>query len=47
MARVYTTLQDTDDQLLLASFGSAAALNAVIFAQFFLYWNAPEKKKMA
>lgn len=47
LARVYTTYQDTNDKLLLTSFSSAAALNAVIFAQFIIYWNSKNKRKMA
>lgn len=50
MARVYTSLQETaEDRLLLASFGLAALLNTIIFAQLIYYWRAPlqPKKKTA
>ncbi|CAI4225718.1 unnamed protein product [Auanema sp. JU1783] len=46
IARVFTSIQDTGDNLLIISYGSAAALNSLIFAQFFLYWNADKRKKM-
>ncbi|CAB3398322.1 unnamed protein product [Caenorhabditis bovis] len=39
VARVFTSVQDTGDQLLIVSFASAAILNGLIFAQFFIYWN--------
>ncbi|EYC01970.1 hypothetical protein Y032_0103g3567 [Ancylostoma ceylanicum] len=46
IARVFTSVQDTGDNLLIASFAIAAVLNAVLFVQFFLYWNEAKRKKM-
>lgn len=46
IARVFTSIQDTGDNLLIASFAIAAVLNAVLFVQFFLYWNEAKRKKM-
>ncbi|CAD6189566.1 unnamed protein product [Caenorhabditis auriculariae] len=45
LARVFTSVQDTGDQLLIISYGSAAVLNGLIFAQFFIYWNSTNAKK--
>ncbi|PAV65237.1 hypothetical protein WR25_06641 [Diploscapter pachys] len=45
VARVFTSVQETGDQLLVASFGIAALLNGVIFAQFLLYWNASTEEQ--
>ncbi|KHJ98888.1 PQ loop repeat protein [Oesophagostomum dentatum] len=36
VARVFTSVQDTGDNLLIASFAIAAVLNGILFAQFFL-----------
>ncbi|KAK6028898.1 PQ loop repeat protein [Ostertagia ostertagi] len=46
IARVFTSIQDTGDSLLIVSFAIAAVLNAVLFVQFFLYWNEVKRKKM-
>ncbi|CAI5453691.1 unnamed protein product [Caenorhabditis angaria] len=45
LARVFTTLQETNDQLLLVSYSSAAVLNGLIFAQFFMYWNSTSEEQ--
>ncbi|CAJ0610413.1 unnamed protein product [Cylicocyclus nassatus] len=46
VARVFTSVQDTGDTLLIASFAIAAVLNAILFVQFFLYWDEAKRKKM-
>lgn len=46
IARVFTSVQDTGDMLLIISFAIAAVLNAALFAQFFLYWNEAKRKKI-
>ncbi|ETN75243.1 hypothetical protein RB195_021389 [Necator americanus] len=46
IARVFTSVQDTGDNLLIFSFAIAAVLNAVLFVQFFLYWNEAKRKKI-
>lgn len=43
LARVFTTLQEVDDALILASFVIGAALSAVIVAQILWYWTATAK----
>ncbi|CAI2353315.1 unnamed protein product [Caenorhabditis sp. 36 PRJEB53466] len=47
VARVFTSVQDTGDMLLIVSYSTAAVLNGLIFAQFFMYWSnsAAAKKK--
>ncbi|EGT60521.1 hypothetical protein CAEBREN_00817 [Caenorhabditis brenneri] len=42
VARVFTSVQDTGDSLLIVSYSTAAVLNGLIFAQFFMYWNKTE-----
>lgn len=49
-ARVFTTLQEVDDQLVLLSILIAFTTNAIIFLQFLCYWHsdavgAAESKK--
>ncbi|EPQ28014.1 uncharacterized protein PFL1_04341 [Pseudozyma flocculosa PF-1] len=39
VARVFTTMTETDDKLLLYGFGLATVFNAVIAAQVLMYWN--------
>ncbi|CAD6500272.1 BgTH12-07452 [Blumeria graminis f. sp. triticale] len=39
LARVFTTLQEVDDKLILYSFLAGASLNAVLAAQMLYYWN--------
>jgi mannose-P-dolichol utilization defect protein 1 len=39
LARVFTTLQEVDDKLILYSFIAAFALNAILAAQMAYYWN--------
>ncbi|KAI9743646.1 MAG: hypothetical protein M1818_002962 [Claussenomyces sp. TS43310] len=44
LARVFTTMQEVDDPLILYGFIAGFALNAVIAAQMVYYWNAPSEK---
>jgi len=41
LARVFTTFQETDDQVLLLSYSLASMFNGIIFGQILLYGNAP------
>lgn len=45
LARVFTTLKEVDDPIILASFLGSSALNFVLAVQVFQYWNAPAKTK--
>lgn len=44
VARIFTSIQETGDQLVILSFAVAATLNAIIFAQMFIYWSADKPK---
>ncbi|RPA71702.1 polyketide synthase [Ascobolus immersus RN42] len=44
IARVFTTLAETNDTLILTGFVLGAALNSVLAAQTVYYWNAPASK---
>lgn len=41
MARVFTTLQEVDDKLILYGFIAGFVLNAVLAAQMVYYWKSP------
>ncbi|KAF1834507.1 mannose-P-dolichol utilization defect 1 protein [Decorospora gaudefroyi] len=44
LSRIFTTLQEVDDPLILYGFIAGFALNAVLFVQMMYYWNAPASK---
>jgi mannose-P-dolichol utilization defect protein 1 len=44
LSRIFTTLQEVDDKLILYGFVAGFALNAVLAAQMVYYWNAPSAK---
>nr|POE83812.1 mannose-p-dolichol utilization defect 1 protein like [Quercus suber] len=44
LSRIFTTLQEVDDNLILYGFVSGFLLNAVLAAQMVYYWNAPASK---
>ncbi|KAL6250635.1 hypothetical protein RBB50_002937 [Rhinocladiella similis] len=41
LSRIYTTLQEVDDKLILYGFIAGFALNAILAAQVLYYWNSP------
>jgi mannose-P-dolichol utilization defect 1 len=43
-ARVFTTLQEVDDTLVLAMFLCNLVFNFIIVIQILLYWNSGKKK---
>uniref|UniRef100_A0A914VAK6 Mannose-P-dolichol utilization defect 1 protein homolog n=1 Tax=Plectus sambesii TaxID=2011161 RepID=A0A914VAK6_9BILA len=46
MARIFTSMQETGDKLIIASYGVASVMNGIIFAQLLMYWSRqPAKKK--
>ncbi|USP82502.1 hypothetical protein yc1106_09776 [Curvularia clavata] len=45
LSRIFTTLQEVDDPLILYGFIAGFALNAILFLQVMYYWNAPTSKK--
>ncbi|KAG5973712.1 hypothetical protein E4U55_000317 [Claviceps digitariae] len=44
LSRIFTTLQEVDDKLILYGFVSGFLLNAVLALQMVYYWNAPSSK---
>jgi mannose-P-dolichol utilization defect protein 1 len=44
LSRIFTTLQEVDDPLILYGFIAGFALNLVLFLQVAYYWNAPASK---
>jgi mannose-P-dolichol utilization defect protein 1 len=44
LSRIFTTLQEVDDKLILYGFIAGFVLNAILAAQMVYYWNAPTKK---
>ncbi|KAG7130020.1 Mannose-P-dolichol utilization defect 1 protein like [Verticillium longisporum] len=44
LTRIFTTLQEVDDKLILYGFIAGFALNAVLATQMVYYWNAPSAK---
>ncbi|KAF2738477.1 monosaccharide-p-dolichol utilization protein [Polyplosphaeria fusca] len=45
LSRIFTTLQEVPDPLILYGFIAGFALNAVLFLQVVWYWNSPTGKK--
>lgn len=43
LARIFTSLTETDDPLLFWGFALAAGFNAIILTQLLVYWNGNEK----
>lgn len=41
LSRIFTTLQEVDDKLILYSFVAAFSLNAILALQMVYYWNSP------
>ncbi|KAI1205611.1 mannose-P-dolichol utilization defect 1 protein [Annulohypoxylon truncatum] len=44
LSRIFTTLQEVDDKLILYGFVAGFTLNLVLAAQMVYYWNAPSAK---
>ncbi|KAI2467073.1 mannose-P-dolichol utilization defect 1 protein [Annulohypoxylon bovei var. microspora] len=44
LSRIFTTLQEVDDKLILYGFVAGFSLNLVLAAQMVYYWNAPSAK---
>ncbi|KAF2436989.1 monosaccharide-P-dolichol utilization protein [Tothia fuscella] len=47
LSRIFTTLQEVNDPLILYGYIAAFALNAILAAQVIYYWNAPATQKKA
>uniref|UniRef100_A0A0N4ZR99 Mannose-P-dolichol utilization defect 1 protein homolog n=1 Tax=Parastrongyloides trichosuri TaxID=131310 RepID=A0A0N4ZR99_PARTI len=44
LARIFTSIQETGDNLIIGTYIIAGFLNGLIFAQFFMYWSNKLKK---
>ncbi|KAI0014665.1 hypothetical protein F4780DRAFT_779830 [Xylariomycetidae sp. FL0641] len=44
LTRIFTTLQEVDDKLILYGFVAGFTLNCILAAQMVYYWNAPSAK---
>ncbi|KAF5557822.1 mannose-P-dolichol utilization defect 1 [Fusarium mexicanum] len=44
LSRIFTTLQEVDDKLILYGFVSGFVLNAILALQMIFYWNTPSEK---
>ncbi|KAF9878647.1 monosaccharide-p-dolichol utilization [Colletotrichum karsti] len=44
LSRIFTTIQEVDDKLILYNFIAGFLLNAVLASQMAYYWNAPSAK---
>lgn len=42
-ARIFTTLQETQDPIILITYTSSFIVNSIIMLQFGIYWNATSK----
>jgi mannose-P-dolichol utilization defect 1 len=47
LSRIFTTLQEVDDKLILYGFVAAFILNAILAGQMLYYWNSPATAKHA
>jgi mannose-P-dolichol utilization defect 1 len=44
LTRIFTTIQEVDDPLILYGFVAGFAFNAILATQMIYYWNTPAKK---
>jgi mannose-P-dolichol utilization defect protein 1 len=47
LSRIFTTLQEVKDPLILYGFIAGFALNAVLATQMLIYWNVPATEQKA
>lgn len=45
LARIFTSIQETGDQMMVITYGCSSFANAVIVSQLLYYWNSDKKKK--
>ena len=46
LARIFTTIQETGDALLLSQYLVACSLNAIMWSQILYYWNVTPSDKL-
>ncbi|KFB45623.1 AGAP008375-PA-like protein [Anopheles sinensis] len=47
LARIFTSIQETGDQMMIITYGSSSFANLVIALQVLYYWNSDKQKKSA
>ncbi|XP_058814854.1 mannose-P-dolichol utilization defect 1 protein homolog [Topomyia yanbarensis] len=45
LARIFTSIQETGDQMMIITYGFSSFANAVIVLQLLYYWNADKEKR--
>lgn len=45
LARIFTSMQETNDRLMVVSYAAAAFMNALLFTQMIIYWQNVVKHK--
>uniref|UniRef100_A0A1S4GY33 Mannose-P-dolichol utilization defect 1 protein homolog n=2 Tax=Anopheles gambiae TaxID=7165 RepID=A0A1S4GY33_ANOGA len=45
LARIFTSIQETGDQMMIITYGSSSFANLVIALQMLYYWNASDKQQ--
>lgn len=45
LARIFTSIQETGDQMMVITYGCSSFANAVIVIQLLYYWNSDKKQK--
>lgn len=45
MARIFTSIQETGDPIIILTYSVATFANGVLMVQVLYYWNAPTKTK--
>jgi len=41
LARIFTSIQETGDQTVVATYAVSFVVNAILLAQIIFYWNSP------
>ncbi|XP_053674844.1 mannose-P-dolichol utilization defect 1 protein homolog [Anopheles nili] len=47
LARIFTSIQETGDQMMIITYGSSSFANLVVALQVLYYWNSDKQKKAA
>merc|ERR1719476_956211 len=47
LARIFTSIQETGDQIVILTYVCSSAVNCIIALQVLVYWNSAAKKKTA
>jgi len=44
LARIFTSVQETGDQIIIITYTAASCVNLIIASQILWYWNSPANK---